>query len=93
MAWMFYFVKTGVFFVEDKLKIYIIVCKIYVFFYPIYLFFTCFSSLPLNLHWNIEEYWEKKLVVDGHWDEPALIELRRSFPHHDTQSDSPEKDH
>ena len=44
-------------------------------------------------HGDVEENGQEELVVDGHRDKPALIELRRSFPHHDTQSDAPEKDH
>ena len=52
-----------------------------------------FFLLHWNLHWDIEEYGEKEFVVDGHRDEPTLIELRGSFSHHDTQTDPPEKDH
>ena len=44
----------------------------------------------VNLHWYIEEDGQEELVVDGHRNKAALVELRGGFPHHDAQANTPE---
>lgn len=41
------------------------------------------------LHGDVEEAGEQELIVDGHRDEAALVELRRRLPHHDAQANAP----
>ena len=43
-------------------------------------------------HGDVEEDGEEELVVDGHGDEPALVELGRRLPHHDAQPDAPQQE-
>ena len=43
-------------------------------------------------HRYVEEDGEEELVVDGHGDEPALVELGRRLPHHDAQPDAPQQE-
>ena len=40
-------------------------------------------------HGDVEEYGQEELVVDGHRDEPALVELGGSLANHDAKSDAP----
>ena len=43
-------------------------------------------------HGDVEEDGEEELVVDGHGDEPALVELGRGLPHHDAEADPPQQE-
>ena len=45
------------------------------------------------LHGHVEENGEEELVVDGHRDEAALVELGRRLADDDTQPDAPDEDH
>ena len=43
-------------------------------------------------HGHVEEDGEKELVVDGHGDEPALVELGGRLPDHDAEPDPPNQE-
>ena len=43
-------------------------------------------------HGDIEEDGEEELVVDGHGDEAALVELGGGLPHLDAQPDTPQQE-
>ena len=51
-----------------------------------------FFLFSICLHGNVEEDREQELVVDGHRDKPALVELARRLPHPDTQPDTPQQE-
>lgn len=45
----------------------------------------------VDLHRNVEEASEEKLVVNGHWYETTLVEFGWCFSHHNAQPNAPSK--
>ena len=53
--------------------------------------FSLSLSVVSHSHGDVEEDREEELVVDGHGDEPALVELGGGLADHDAQPDAPQK--
>lgn len=51
------------------------------------------NKVKYNSHGYIKKNREKKLVIDGHRDETALVELRRCLAYHDAKSDAPHQEY
>ena len=52
----------------------------------------CVQCTALYSHGDIEEDGEEELVVDGHGDEAALVELGGGLAHLDAQPDAPQQE-